>query len=185
MPEIAGYLFASSFGSCREGVLPTPFPDIDYFSSLIFNIMNLEPDGIHNIAEAIQLALGPVFLLTGIAGMLNVMSGRLSRIIDRGRTLTEGSLSLISSDPDVVKDELILLEKRRHITSRAITMCTVSALLICLVIVHLFLEALLVVPLNWIIGVLFMLSTLALVVGLAFFLREVHVAGKSIRIRLK
>jgi hypothetical protein len=42
-------------------------------------------DILNEMAKAIQLALGPVFLLTGIAGMLNVMSGRLSRIIDRGR----------------------------------------------------------------------------------------------------
>ena len=46
-------------------------------------------ENISNISKAIELALGPVFLLTGIAGMLNVMSGRLSRIIDRGRYLTE------------------------------------------------------------------------------------------------
>jgi hypothetical protein len=42
-----------------------------------------------DVARAIQLALAPVFLLTGIAGLLNVMAGRLARIIDRGRYLTE------------------------------------------------------------------------------------------------
>lgn len=43
----------------------------------------------NDVAYAIPLA--PVFLLTGIAGMLNVMTGRLSRIIDRGRRLLEAS----------------------------------------------------------------------------------------------
>ena len=38
---------------------------------------------INDVPQAIQLALGPVFLLTGIAGTLNVMAGRLARIIDR------------------------------------------------------------------------------------------------------
>jgi hypothetical protein len=38
-----------------------------------------------DIGHAIQLALSAgVFLLTGIAAMLNVMTGRLARIIDRG-----------------------------------------------------------------------------------------------------
>ena len=41
-------------------------------------------ENINDVARAIQLALAPVFLLTGIAGMLSVMTGRLSRIIDRG-----------------------------------------------------------------------------------------------------
>lgn len=144
--------------------------------------MNLLPDGINDIANAIQLALGPVFLLTGIAGMLNVMSGRLSRIIDRGRALTESSEIRMSYHPAGREEELILLEKRRHITSRAITMCTVSAFLICLVIVALFMEAMMSMALQWLIGFLFMLATLALATGLYFFLREVHVAGKSIRI---
>ena len=46
-------------------------------------------ENINDVARAIQLALAPVFLLTGIAAMLSVMTGRLSRIIDRGRALTE------------------------------------------------------------------------------------------------
>ncbi len=36
-----------------------------------------------DVSRAIQLALAPVFLLTGIAGVLNVMTGRVARIIDR------------------------------------------------------------------------------------------------------
>jgi hypothetical protein len=137
------------------------------------------PDTTIDIARAIQLALGPVFLLTGIAGILNVMTGRLSRIIDRGRVLTErASTSLTESEVEV---ELKQLERRGHITSLAITMCTISALLICLVIVTLFQEALFNIFLDWIIGGLFTLATLALVVGLAYFLREVHMSSRTVR----
>ena len=46
-------------------------------------------DNITDVARAIQLALAPVFLLTGISGVLNVMVGRLARIVDHGRGLTE------------------------------------------------------------------------------------------------
>ncbi|MDZ4747010.1 MAG: DUF2721 domain-containing protein [Saprospiraceae bacterium] len=140
-------------------------------------------DVISEISRAIQLALGPVFLLTGIAGMLNVMSGRLSRIIDRGRSLTEKPDVIATYDPNDIHSELLMLERRRHITSRAITMFTIAALLVCLVIVTLFLEAMFFVHLNWIIGVLFILSTLGLVVGLGYFLREVHLASHTVRIR--
>jgi len=140
-------------------------------------------DVISEISRAIQLALGPVFLLTGIAGMLNVMSGRLSRIIDRGRSLTEKPDVIATYDQNDIHSELLMLERRRHITSRAITMFTIAALLVCLVIVTLFLEAMFFVHLNWIIGVLFILSTLGLVVGLGYFLREVHLASHTVRIR--
>jgi hypothetical protein len=140
-------------------------------------------DVISEMSSAIQLALGPVFLLTGIAGMLNVMSGRLSRIIDRGRSLTEKPEIIATYDPSEIRGELLMLERRRHITSRAITMFTVAALLVCLVIVALFLEAMFIVRLNWAIGILFILATLGLVVGLGYFLREVHFASRTVRIR--
>ena len=145
--------------------------------------MSLPTETISDITEAIQLALGPVFLLTGISGMLNVMSGRLSRIIDRGRALKEKPDVIAAYEKHALQDELMMLERRRHITSIAITMCTVAALLVCLVIVSLFLEVMFTILLNWIIGALFILSTLALVVGLTYFLREVHLSSTAVRIK--
>lgn len=140
-------------------------------------------DVISEMAKAIQLALGPVFLLAGIAGMLNVMSGRLSRIIDRGRALLEKPEVIATYQATEIHSELLMLERRRHITSRAITMFTVSALLVCLVIVTLFLEAMLIVRLKWLIGVLFIMSTCSLVIGLGYFLFEVQMASRMVRIR--
>lgn len=135
-----------------------------------------------DVAHAIQLALAPVFLLTGIAGILNVMAGRLARIIDRGRQLTEGPLANEPQMGSTVHVELQSLEQRRHLASAAITACTFSALLVCTVIAALFLEVLLQVDLKWLLGVLFTGSTLALVAGLAYFLREVHLATRTVRI---
>jgi len=140
-------------------------------------------ESINDIAGAIQLALGPVFLLTGIAGMLNVMSGRLSRIIDRGRALKEKPEVIATYDHDGILIEMNMLERRRHITSIAITMCTIAALMVCLVIVSLFLEVMFNIPLNWFIGALFILATLSLVIGLGYFLREVHLSSTAVRIK--
>jgi Protein of unknown function (DUF2721) len=136
---------------------------------------------INDVTHAIQLALAPVFLLTGIAGILSVMASRLARIIDRGRQLTEGGGTVVSGLPNL-QIELQSLERRRHLASAAITACTLSALLVCTVIAALFLEVLLQVELKWLVGVLFTGATLGLVVGLAYFLREVHLATKTVRI---
>ena len=144
----------------------------------------MPPLTISDIANAIQLALAPVFLLASIAGMLNVMSGRLSRIIDRGRALTEKPEVIATYGPDELHNELSMLERRRHITSNAITMFTIAALLVCLVIVSLFIEVMFDIILNEIIGLLFILSTLGLVVGLSYFLREVHLSSNTVRIRV-
>jgi hypothetical protein len=139
---------------------------------------------IGDVAHAIQLALAPVFLLTGIAGILNVMAGRLARIIDRGRQLTEHPMSMELQQGERVQVELQSLERRRHLASAAITACTFSALLVCTVIVALFLEVMLQAELKWVLGLLFTGATLALVVGLAYFLREVHLATRTVRIPL-
>jgi hypothetical protein len=137
---------------------------------------------INDVPQAIQLALGPVFLLTGIAGILNVMAGRLARVIDRGRSLTETDRPLGVDLAQAIEGELRSLDRRRYLASAAITACTLAALLVCMVIAALFLEVFLAIPLKWLAGLLFTGATLTLVVGLALFLREVHLATTTVRI---
>jgi len=143
--------------------------------------MTPSPDSFNDIARAIQLALAPAFLLTGIAGMLNGMATRLARIVDRGRALAEGR---VPSARDALVLEIEILDRRRHLTSLAITATTIAALLVCVVIAALFVEVMLAAHLKWLIGALFTGAMVALVVGLTFFLREVHLAMKTSRIRI-
>jgi Protein of unknown function (DUF2721) len=139
--------------------------------------------GISNdAARAIQLALAPTFLLTSIAGILNVLSGRLGRIVDRGRFLSESPQSASTLPAFARANELQVLERRRGLVGFAITACTLSALLVCLVIVMLFMEVLLELPLKWFEGVLFTCATVALVIGLSYFLREVHYTTWTARV---
>ena len=116
--------------------------------------------------------------------MLNVMAARLGRIIDRGRRLTETPGSVVLS-PDDRPVELRCLERRRRFAHAAITAFTLAALLVCMVIATLFLEALLGLPLKWLAGILFAGSTVSLAIGLSMFLREVHLATRSVRIELR
>ena len=136
---------------------------------------------LNDVTQAIQLALAPAFLLTALAGLLNVMAGRLARIIDRGRHLTESVPP--RRLPDHVVAELNKLDRRRHLASAAIFACTFAALLVCLVIGMLFVEVYLNAPLRGAIGTAFFAATAALVTGLAYFLQEVRLATRTIRIR--
>jgi hypothetical protein len=101
-----------------------------------------------------------------------------SRTIDRGRQLTEGQNIPAPSAP--VNAEIQCLERKRHLTSVAITAPTIAVLLVCIVIKALFAEVLLNAHLKWFIGALFNIAMLELVVGLAFFLREVRLAMKRL-----
>jgi MFS family permease len=139
------------------------------------------PD-IDDLAKAIQLALAPVFLLTGIGALLNVMTGRLARIMDRGRAFAEGKVGLVATDHASIALERQNLEPRRRLTSIAITGATIAALLVCVMIAALFVEVMLQTPLTWLISAFFAAAMFALVIGLAFFLCEVHLAMRTVRI---
>jgi Protein of unknown function (DUF2721) len=135
------------------------------------------------IAHVIQLAVAPVFLLTGVGAMLGVMANRLARVIDRSRLLEE---RLPAAQPDVAsvsRVELSLLGRRSHLIHRAIGLCTASALLVCAVIIILFVGAFLETDVSGVIGLLFVAAMLALSVGLILFLAEIRLAIGGMRIR--
>jgi len=131
------------------------------------------------IAYAIQLAIAPVFLLTGIAGLLGVMANRLARVIDRGRWLEQAWPNLDEHARLVARAELAYLERRRKFASWSINFCTAAALLVCLVIAVLFADEFFPANLRWVEGALFVLAMIAVIGGLASFLREVYLATHS------
>lgn len=132
------------------------------------------------IAHAIQLAIAPVFLLTGIAALLGVMATRLARVIDRARTFERDWPQLSETRRTAARSELAMLEQRRRVCSWSINYCTTAALLVCLVIVTLFADELLATNLKWLEGVLFITAMLLLIAGLTCFLREVYLATHTI-----
>ena len=136
-----------------------------------------------DIAHVIQQAVAPVFLLSGVAAMLNVLTSRLARVIDRARQIERDYHDLpMSNERHVARDRLATLARRSRLINRAITLCTICALLICLVIVTLFVSALMDVSgSRWIAG-LFVIAMLALIGGLLTFLQEIFIATASVRI---
>ena len=132
------------------------------------------------ISHVIQLAVAPVFLLTGIAGLMSVMTQRLGRVIDRARYIEERMAAIPPERLEHVHRELAGLRTRSRLASWAINFCTVAALLICIVIGTLFVEAFIDVHLRWLVGGLFLVTMIMLVLGLVMFLREVYVATHTV-----
>lgn len=128
------------------------------------------------IAHAIQLSIAPVFLLTGISGLLGVMANRLARVIDRARTFEKTWRTLDARAKEAAMSEIGMLERRRRAISWSINFCTVAALLICLVIVSLFVEEFFGRNLRLLAGTLFVLAMISVICGLSCFLREVYLA---------
>jgi hypothetical protein len=139
--------------------------------------MNIQ---ISDIGHVIQLAIAPVFLLTGVGTMLMVLTNRLARIIDRTRILED---RLDVGPNDMHMDELDVLYKRWHLINFAITLSTACGLLICLVIGLLFLGDTTNLPLDKFIAALFVSGMFALIGAFVYLLREIFVASTTLRSR--
>lgn len=137
---------------------------------------------VSDLAHVIQLAVAPVFLLTGIGPTLGVLTNRLARIVDRARALERLPPEPAGTDPADIHTQLATLHRRAQLINRAITLCTSCALLICLVIATLFVGALAGVNLGTLIVVLFLVGMLALIGGFITFLQEIFLATASLRI---
>jgi hypothetical protein len=130
------------------------------------------------ITHAIQQAVAPVFLLAGIGGILNVLTNRLARIIDRSRNLHHRLETVSEERSMVIRDELSMLTRRARVVHRSIGFSTASALLVCVVIALLFLSAVVGWNSSLVVAALFVLAMCFLIVALSGFLREVQLATR-------
>jgi hypothetical protein len=81
-----------------------------------------------------------------------------------------------------LRADLAILSRRAKLISRAITLCTTTALLICTVIAILFLSAFLPFDATIAVALLFVAAMSTFFLGLLTFLREIYVATVSLRI---
>jgi hypothetical protein len=140
-------------------------------------------NSIEAVAGVIQLAVAPVFLLAGIAGLLGVLSTRLARIVDRARII-ERRIPQAKRDEQrvLLRRETTVLWRRIALINWAIRLCVSGALAICLVIIALFLGEF--VSFNNIamaVAVLFVIAMVLIVSGLMFLLSEVNLSTRHMR----
>lgn len=135
-----------------------------------------------DVAHIIQLAIAPVFTLAGIGALLNVMANRLARVVDRWRALEGGLSGIDEATQWIYIAELNILDQRMARIHLAISLSTLAALLICVVIILLFTGQLTPIPVAQAVAILFVASMSFLSVALVSFLLEVRIASRSLRV---
>lgn len=134
-----------------------------------------------DIAHLIQSSVAPVFLLTGVAATLGVLTSRLSRIVDRARKLEE----LLAGHPGEARQlhgDLAVLARRANYIYSAISLSTIAALLVALVVVTLFANAFFASELSLFIALLFVGAMVCLSAAYIAFFIEVRIAVAALRI---
>ena len=134
------------------------------------------------IAHQIQLAVAPVFLLAGIAGIINVLAHRLARVVDRSRQLEAEPPDNHEAVRRLYFAELGILDRRMRVVNWSLTCCTAGALFVCVLVGILFVAGLAKIGFAKLIAFLFVLTMLLLVAGLLLFLYEVRLATRALRI---
>jgi ABC-type multidrug transport system fused ATPase/permease subunit len=134
------------------------------------------------LSRAIPLSVAPVFLFTGVTGLLSLFTSRLARIIDRTRVIQE-ALGSSRETGDIEPQEAERLEqvlavqrRRTFLINRAILAVTVTALLVAAVVAVLFISAVAALDVAAIVVPLFVAAMGAMIVGLLLFLLEVQLA---------
>jgi hypothetical protein len=140
-------------------------------------------DGQFDVAHLIQLAVGPVFLLAGVAATLNVLTSRLGRIVDRARPLeAELAVATDAAERADLTARLMVMARRARYMNGALTLSTISGFLVAIVVLLLFFRAFLRADLSVATAVVFVAAIVCLALALLSFLVEVRIATATLRI---
>lgn len=137
------------------------------------------------IADTIQLALAPAFLLVATGSILNVITGRLARVIDRARDLQQRYADTDGLEHERVVKELRRLDKRMTVTNWSIALCVACAIVVCVLVAMIFLAGSGRDGLAMPIAAAFIVAMVLLTAGLVAFLYEVRLAIRTIHVPIE
>ena len=139
------------------------------------------------IVHLIQLSVAPVFLIAGVAGLLNVFTGRLTRIVDKLEKIEAYIYNKQKKNKDYKASSRI--SSRRNVliirlknVNLAILFATVTGLMVSLVILSAVAETLVSFQSEIVISISFMLAMLFLILSLVMFLREIYYTSNYIKL---
>ncbi len=137
------------------------------------------------LAQTIQIALGPVFLLVAVGGLLNVITGRLARVVDRSRDLMDRHGATQGDQHRRLVSELRIIDQRMSIINWSVALCVACGIVVCLMVSMLFLMGSGQSALAGPVSASFIVAMLLLLGALILFLMEVRLAIRTIHVPIE
>lgn len=137
--------------------------------------------GLDTVAHIIQEALTPVFLLSGIATLLNVFSTRLSRVADQVATVSKALETADTEESALLTHQLKNLYLRSVALDAAVVLGAVGGAATCGAVLVLFVGSLRDATNAWILFSLFGGAVVCALGGVVAFTAEMMMAGVGIR----
>jgi hypothetical protein len=139
---------------------------------------------IDQLIPVLQVAIGPVILISGVGLLLLTLTNRFGRAVDRSRQLAKEMRELTDPERQRLTGQVAILYRRARLIRRSIIMAALSVLLASVLIIALFLTALLKLEAGLLISLLFICCLLALIVSLGAFLRDIHLSLVALKLEL-
>jgi hypothetical protein len=137
------------------------------------------------IAQTIQLSVAPVFLLVATGALLNVLTGRLARVVDRSRDLITRWAETEGKEHERLVSELRAADRRMDIINNSILSAVACGITVCLLVTLLFVQELLRLDLGIAVSAVFAIAMLLLLGSLILFLIEVRLAIRTIHVPIE
>src|SRR3954471_18265811 len=135
-----------------------------------------------DLVPILQVAIGPVILISGVGLLLLSMTNRLGRVIDRSRLLAEAARRTDDAQKPRLISQLKVLGRRAGLIRASIIMSSTSVLLAAVLIILLFLAGLMKAELAALAIVLFVGCMGCLILSLIFFIADINLSLSALKL---
>jgi hypothetical protein len=142
---------------------------------------NAQMTPLRELIPVLQVAVGPVILISGIGLLLLTLTNRFGRVVDRSRQLAR---EMKDRDPRQTARQVEILFRRAGLIRLSIILAAVSVLLASVLIIVLFLSALMKLEVALLVSVLFISCMVSLIVSLVPFIMEIHLSLFALKLDL-
>jgi len=139
---------------------------------------------IHDLIPVLQVAIGPVILISGVGLLLLTLTNRLGRAVDRSRAQDRQLRDVGPDERRGLASQIDILYRRAKVLRLSIIMAGLSLLLAAVLIIVLFVSALAKLESGFILVVLFICCMASLIVSLVAFIRDVQLSLHALRLEL-
>lgn len=138
------------------------------------------------LVPILQLAIGPVILISGVGLLLLTLTNRFGRMVDRSRVLVRE----LAAAPDGawaqnLRDQVVILSRRAEILRVSITLGAITVLMVGVMILVLFLGALLQLKVALLLILVFSVAVISLIGSMVAFIRDMNLALEAARLDLQ
>ncbi len=139
---------------------------------------------IQELIPVLQTAIGPVIVISGVGLLLLSMTNRLSRVIDRARTLLAFSETVGGPLQQKALAQIDILWGRAKLIRLSILFAAISLLCAALLVIMLFITALFGIEDAWLLSIVFVACMGSLIVSLIAFITDINRSLAAFKVEL-